>query len=83
MKKITGVLKAKGFEDCNFEFYVDDNMTENKLRWKSTNVLVLVWTGRKKVVMNRILLQCIVKRGTSNELRANTCIWRKLVVHQG
>lgn len=48
MKKITGVLKAKGFEDCNFEFYVDDNMTENKLRWKSTNVLVLVWTGRKK-----------------------------------
>lgn len=31
MKKITGVLKAKGFEDCNFEFYVDDNMTEKQI----------------------------------------------------
>lgn len=28
MKKITGILKAKGFDDYNFEFYVDDNMTE-------------------------------------------------------
>ena len=27
MKKITGVLKAKGFEDCNF----DDNMTEKQI----------------------------------------------------
>lgn len=31
MKKITGVLKAKGFKDCNFEFYVDDNMTEKQI----------------------------------------------------
>lgn len=31
MKKITGVLKAKGFDDCNFEFYVDDNMTEKQI----------------------------------------------------
>ena len=31
MKKITGVLKAKGFDSCNFEFYVDDNMTEKQI----------------------------------------------------
>ena len=31
MKKITGVLKVKGLEDCNFEFYVDDNMTEKQI----------------------------------------------------
>lgn len=30
-EKITGVIKAKGFEDCNFEFYVDDNMTEKQI----------------------------------------------------
>ena len=31
MKKITGVLKVKGLEDYNFEFYVDDNMTEKQI----------------------------------------------------
>lgn len=30
-EKITGILKAKGFDDYNFEFYVDDNMTEKQI----------------------------------------------------
>ena len=83
MKKITGVLKAKGFEDCNFEFYVDDNMTEKQIEMEVYQRAGFFWTGRKKVVMNRILLQCIVKRGTSNELRANTCIRCKSIIHYG
>ena len=31
MKKITGVLKVKGLEDYNFEFYFDDNITEKQI----------------------------------------------------
>ena len=31
MNKIRGGLKGKGLDVCNFEFYVDDNMTEKQI----------------------------------------------------